>query len=446
MLKLPLSSNGPAESTWQEEGHLIFGLSDRGLALASHRPLPTTPETVLTAEAGINLGLRSDFRADPLVNIGDQVLQGAPVLRDRRRPECVVTAPMTARIAEQDIGARRRLQSLVFHAEDGNDERHLYDVHAANAEIEAGKESAALRSLLQQAGLWMRLRSRPFGVVPAPAASPAAIFVMAVDTRPQAPDPRLALGHGHAAHLALGLRALGQLLEGWIHFCQDRGDDIVAASDRIRIEKVGSLHPSGSAGFCIHRSFPARLTRHVWSIEAEDVVAIGHLLAEGSLPATRLISLAGPGMREARLVRCQPGADLRALCHAHMRPGENTILSGALLDGEVARWLNLWDRQASVIVRKDARPQRNWLEAALRRASGPEPVIPTAALEQALGGYAPGMALLRALSVGDDEAVADLGGLSLLEEDLALADYVTSANPRFADLLRASLDRIEANP
>jgi len=56
-----------------------------------------------------------------------------------------------------------------------------------------------------------------------------------------------------------------------------------------------------------------------------------------------------------------------------------------------------------------------------------------------------GMALLRALSVGDDEEAIELGALSLLEEDLALADYVTDAEPRFATHLRTALNRIEVN-
>ena len=72
------------------------------------------------------------------------------------------------------------------------------------------------------------------------------------------------------------------------------------------------------------------------------------------------------------------------------------------------------------------------------------PLIPTAALEQALGGALPAVALLRALSAGDDETLAKLGGLTLLEEDLALADYVTGAEPRLSALLRGALDRIAA--
>ncbi len=70
------------------------------------------------------------------------------------------------------------------------------------------------------------------------------------------------------------------------------------------------------------------------------------------------------------------------------------------------------------------------------------PVIPTAALEQALGGDIPAHALIRALASGDPEAAARLGALSLLEEDLALADYITGAVPRVSAQLRAVLQGI----
>jgi len=127
-----------------------------------------------------------------------------------------------------------------------------------------------------------------------------------------------------------------------------------------------------------------------------------------------------------------------------MTPGPRAILSGSVLEGREVRWLGWRDRQVTVLERPEARPQQHWLKGALRRASRPEPVIATSAVEHALGGAMPGMALLRALAVGDDEAAQELGVLALLEEDLALVDYVTSASPRFTDLLRACLDRIEA--
>ena len=430
-----------------EEGTSILGLSESGLnvPISTPHPLPISPETVITAEAGLNLGALADLRAEPLVAVGDSVSQGAPILRDRRRSECIVTAPMSGRVAELEIGAGRRLASLVIHR-DERDARHDFETHAAREELAGDGGSAALRQLLQTAGLWMRLRARPFGCVPDGMASSAAIFVMAVDTRPLAPDPRLVLAGEELEKLECGLRVLARLCTGPIYLCQGgRVPEIAVSHPQVWIIRTGRLHPAGLAGTQIHRWSPARPDRVVWEIAVEDVVAIGHLLSNSRLPETRLVAVAGPGLRETRLVRCQPGADLRELCYTHMSPGPRVILSGSVLEGREARWLGFRDRQVTVLERPDSAVPRHWLEAALRRASRAEPIIATAAVEQALGGAMPGMALLRALSIGDDEAAVELGVLSLLEEDMALVDYVTAASPRFSDLLRASLDRIEAN-
>lgn len=425
----------------------ILGLRKRGLTvpIRTPLPLPTTPETHITAEAGLSLGPQMDLRVEPLVQLDDMVVQGQPILRDRRRPECIVTAPVSGRIIELEIGAGRRLTSLVVATGDRL-EPHIHDAQQARDEMAGGSGSDALRALLQGAGLWMRFRSRPFGRVPSAVARPAAIFVMGADTRPLAADLRLVLDGEAGDWVKLGLTALVRLSSsGPVHLCQNSGPDIVPSMAGVTVSRVGDLHPSGLAGFQIYRHYPAEPDRPVWDISIEDVVAIGELLATGSLPATRLVSVAGPGLRETRLVRCQPGADLRELCYKHSKPGQTVVLSGSVIDGAPSRWLGYHDRQVTVLDSSNSRPQQHWLDAALRRASRPEPIIATAAVEQALGGLMPGMALLRALSVGDDEAAQELGALSLLEEDMALVDYVTAASPRFSDLLRASLDRIEAN-
>lgn len=430
----------------QEESDPIFRFSGKGFSpsIFPSPPLPQVPRTIFTAEAGLALDPLLDLRVEPLVAKGEEVQQGQPILRDRRRPHCVITASMTGEVADLQLGAGRRLESLLLYGS-RTEARHRYEASSANEEVNTGADADALRALLQTAGLWMRFRSRPFGRVPEGEAQPAAIFIMALDTRPLAPDPRLLLNEPNSDRLELALRALSRLTDGPLYVCQDHGPDIASPSNRVKIKKVSRVHPSGLAGFCIHRIMPARTDRPVWEIELEDAIAIGHLLAEGTLPATRLVSLSGPGMREPRLVNCQPGADLRELCYTDLRPGQKLILSGSALDGRESRWLGFRDRQVTVLERQDPRPKRHWLGAALTRASRPEPYIPTAALEHAMADYVPALPLLRALSVGDDETIIDLGGLSLLEADLVLADYVTSASPRFSDLLRASLDRIEEN-
>ena len=373
-----------------------------------------------------------------LVAPGDRVAQGAPVLRSRRHGEFVLVAPVAGEVASVELGPARRLSHvLFFHLPEAG--RHVHDVAAACEGADAGATRAALLS----SGMWPLLRSRPFGRMPRPDEVPAAIVVMAADSRPDAPPPSAAL-EGRMDDFARGLRALAGLAEEVVIVCHDDAVQPDAAAERIRRVRIRPIHPRGLAGLQMAAQFPAAVGRPVWDVHAEDVAGIGAFLRDGLVPETRLVSVAGTALRERRLVRCQPGADLRALCFDILKPGPHRLLSGSSLDGVEGRWLGPWRRQ--VTAASGAAPDRrqHWFSAALRRSSRPLPLIPTSALDEAFGGILPAVPLLRAISANDSETAVRLGALSLLEEDIALADYLTGASPRLSAMLRAMLDRIEA--
>mgnify|MGYP000196767002 CR=1 FL=1 len=397
-------------------------------------------QTRITDQSALFSRPEDDFRVETLVLQGARVRQGAPVLRSRRHPELTLVAPVAGEVAGIEFGpARRLMHILFFHLPDAG--RHVHDVAAARG----GDDAPATRALLLSAGMWTRLRSRPFGRVPAPDEQPSAIFVMAVDTRPDAPPPTLAL-EGRDDEFWRGLRALARLTAGPLVVCHDAGtlQPPMAGPDMdVRFINVAPVHPQGMAGLQIAALHPAETGRPVWDIHAEDVADIGSLLATGLVPETRLVSVSGSALREKRLLRCQPGADLRALCFDIVKPGPHRLLTGSYESVE-GRWLGPWGRQVVAVSGATATHRRHWFSAALRSAGRPLPIIPTAALEQAFGGLLPATALVRALASNDTETAARLGALSLVEEDLALADYLTAARPGLAVMLRAVLDRVAA--
>ncbi len=387
------------------------------------------PHDLLTDQAALTPGRGEELRIEPLVAEGDPVAQGQPVAHLRAAPEVALVAPMAGRVASILLQPGRRLVQMVLFRE--GDDRHRFDI--------SGQGPDALAGLMRRSGLWRALRSRPFGRMPRADETPAAIFVMAIDSRPAAPDPLIAL-QGRHEDFQRGLTALATLTPH-LYLC---GGADLALPDGVRRIRCGALHPQGLAGIQIHRHHPARIEAPVWDIHAEDVAALGALLADGMLPPTRLVSVTGAALHRARLLRCQPGADLRGLCHDITRPGPHQILAGDRIGGHAAHWLGPRDRQVSVLPRGEGRDRGHWFNAALRRAARPLPIIPTAALDQALGGDIPAAALIRALASGDSEGAVRLGALSLLEEDLALADYVTGADPTLSSQLRVLLQRIHA--
>lgn len=415
----------------------MFGpLFSAGLILPFSAPPSAQTDTHLTDEAALIPDHGEALRVELLVTEGVTVAQGQPLMRLRDTPEIAMVAPMAGQVARVEMRPGRQLSQVVlFHDVGGG--RHRFDTAVA------ADGPDGLRVLLQKSGVWRSFRSRPFGRAPRAGELPAAIFVMGVDSRPDAAAPMLALA-GREEDLERGLAALAGLAQTSLFFCEPRGGRYGGrVPSQIARIQAGTTHPQGLAGHLIHRHFPARIAVPIWDIAAEDVADLGTLLATGYLPATRLVAVAGDALRETRFVRCQPGADLRGLTQSLVRPGPHDLLSGPILEGRAARWLGPRDRQVTVLSRAVQSRTRHWFGAALAQAAIGIPIIPTAALEQAMGGGAfPAAALIRALATGDAETFTRLGGLSLVEEDLALADYATGARPRLANQLRAMLTRI----
>ncbi|WP_082224083.1 hypothetical protein [Pseudorhodobacter wandonensis] len=394
-------------------------------------PAQTTATENLTAEAALTPAPNEELRVDLLVAEDAKVAQGQPVLRLRSAPDIVLVAPMAGRVARVDLRPGRRLSQVVFFQDD-HCNRHAFDT-----------KSPALPALLQASGLWRSICSRPFGRMPRATESPAAIFVMGIDTTPDAPPPWAAIA-GREDDFSRGLAAL-TAFPAKLFLCEPahQPSPIQPPATFTRLP-IRPIHPQGLAGWQIHRHFPATPSAPVWEIHAEDVADIGGLLATGYLPATRLVSLSGDALRAPAMMHCQKGADLRGLGQSLLRPGPHEVLSGSILTGLPAHWLGVHDRQATFPTLRATTKPPHWFAAALERAARHAPIIPSAALDQSLGGAVPAAALIRALATADTEGFTRLGGLSLLAEDVALADYATGARPRLATQLRAILHKIAA--
>lgn len=372
------------------------------------------------------------MRAELLVAEGDAVMAGSPLYRDRLRPQIVFTAPVSGRVAEIVIGARRMMSAVSIAME--GEERATFETGGADT-------PEGVRAIMLKSGLWPQLRTRPFERIPDPDSVPDAIFVTAIDTRPHAPDPLAVLSEKMEA-FKRGIAALALLTEGPLFVCQPDAHPLVEAAGPVKVARFSGPHPAGLVGTHIARLFPAVGKTVVWHIGYQDVAALGALLATGHVENTRVVALSGQGLRNSRLVRLPMGADLHDLVRAGLTPGQKHIVSGSALSGREVRYLSRYHTQMTVL---DAPrpPRRNWLVDALHKAATVPAFIPTQALENAVAADVPIVPLLRALSIGDAETAQRLGCLQLAEEDLALATYATGGGVDFGQKLRAVLDTLE---
>ena len=402
-----------------------------------------------------------------LVAPGDRVALGQPLFEDKKNPGVRYVAPGAGRIVEMHRGERRALISVVIELDGASPERIPFQSYSGKpAESLSASE---LRALLLEAGLWEAFRTRPFSRAPGVDGQAAAIFITATDTRPHAPPPALVLAD-RLDDFRRGMAAVAKLTAGPTFLCQAPGSTYDVPPE-VRVAEFEGPHPSGNAGWHIHRLLPASLHRVVWSIGYQDVVAIGHLVATGELDVSRVISIGGPGAANPRLVRARLGASLEDLMRGELKAGTQRIISGSVLDGRAVTgpgdaFLGRHHLQVAVLPEAGEREMFGYIRPGAEKFSvtntvlgawraehrfalntstngSPRAMVPIGSYERVMPFDILPTFLLRALITKDDARAADLGAIELDEDDIALCTYVCPGKYDYGPLLRNALERIE---
>jgi Na+-transporting NADH:ubiquinone oxidoreductase subunit A len=402
-----------------------------------------------------------------LVAEGDRVQLGQPLFEDKKNPGVLYTSPASGTVAAINRGAKRKFESIEIDV-DGDD--RVKFAGAKDAEP-ARLSREDLSNLLATSGLWTALRTRPFGKVPVLGTKPSSIFVQAIDTNPLAADPSVVMAD--RKHLfTLGLQALAKLTDGKVYVCKSESGDVPGSGvERVQVETFGGPHPAGLVGTHIHFLDPVGPNKTVWYIGYQDVCAIGSLLQTGTLDVRRVISLAGPVVKQPRLLETRIGASVTELIDGECTAGVKIRpISGSVLCGRTAtapyHYLGRYHTQISMLQEGDEREFLGWQMPGFDKfsvtrvfASAGTPnkkfafTTTTHGSERAmvpLGTYEKVMPLdilptqlLRSLIYRDTDEAQSLGCLELEEEDVALCTFVCPGKYEYGSLLRQSLSTIE---
>lgn len=431
-------------------------------------PLKGGPEQIVypapdVTQVGISAldypGLKVRLR----VKEGDRVKRGQPLLSDKVHPEVHLVSPAGGRVAAIHRGPRRILEGLAVEV-DGDD--------GIEFEIPRNGEPDpdTIRSLLLQSGLWPAIRMRPFEMVADPDVPPQALFVTAMDTQPHAPRIS-ALLEGNEADFSSGLRLLSRLTGGPVFLCRGVDTKTFVGDRTGDVTEVifHGPHPAGNVGTHIHFLSPVCRGRRVWHVGCQDVMAIGKFFRTGYLPVERIVSLAGPGVRQPRLLRTRLGVSLPELTRKELIDEDVRLISGSVLTGftvtHARRFLGRYHQQVSALREGGRRRLLGWLYPGFSLFSsrgvvashfmphrdldlntdlhgGRRAIIPTGVLESVCPLDILPTPLMRALMVDDLEDAEKLGMLELAEEDMALFSFVSASKLDYAEALRRNLDTI----
>ncbi len=292
----------------------------------------TVTEVAMLGEEYV--GMRPSMK----VREGDVVKKGQVLFEDKKNPGVVFTAPASGTVTAINRGEKRVLQSVVIKVE--GDEQITFARYEASQL--ASLTSEQVKQNLVESGLWTAFRTRPFSKVPALDAEPSSIFVNAMDTNPLAANPEVIIAEHQQAFFD-GLTVLSRLFESKkvIHLCGSADSNILNAAQSRQINNVETNrfkgpHPAGLSGTHIHFIDPVGATKQVWYLNYQDVIAIGKLFTTGELFTDRVVALAGPQVKNPRLVRTRLGANLSQLTANELNAGENRVISGSVLSGAIA--------------------------------------------------------------------------------------------------------------
>ena len=394
-----------------------------------------------------------------LVREGDKVLAGSPVLADKESPDILFTSPVSGTVTEIVRGEKRKLLEVRIKA-DATQEYLEFDVGQV-----ANLDADQVKSLLMKAGLWPALVQRPYGIIANPAVKPKAIFVSAFSTAPLAADMEYVL-RDEFDDIQTAVNALSKLTDGGIHISLNA--DNASGTPFHKLENAtfhtfSGKHPAGNVGVQIHHISPIMKGDTVWTISPVMLAAIGKFLNTGKYDMSRLIAVTGPKAIGPAYVKGLPGMSMRDLKEFYDNSGSDIrFISGDVLTGTNVGedgFLGFFDNQVTLIKEGNehellgwAKPFRtkqfstshtyfSWLtpkkkyEMDTNLHGGPRAFVMSDIYSKVLPMHIYPVYLIKACLAEDIDKMEQFGIYEVLEEDLALCEYVCPSKIEIQSIL-----------
>ena len=402
------------------------------------------------------------IRPKMIVKPDDEVKAGTPLFFDKYNPDVLFTSPVSGRIVAVNRGERRRILEVVIKS----DGQFSYE--------ESGKADPGslnrdeIVSRLLKTGIWPFFRQRPYGIIPKPEEKPRSIFISGFDSAPLAPDYDFIM-QDTAAEFQAGIDVLRKLTDGKIHLNLNSDYppcDACLNARGVEINYFSGPHPSGNPGIQIHHIDPVHKNGTVWYINPQDLLVVGRLFMRGIADFSRIVALTGSEVLKPRYFRTIMGASVDNLLKDNLKGGNNRFISGNVLTGSRIPsdgFIGFYDSQVTVIPEGDDFRFAGWAAPGLDRFSasraffswlmpgreyvhdtnlngGERAFVMTGQYEKVLPMDIIPQQLIKAIIVEDIDKMENLGIYEVVEEDLALCEYVCTSKIEVQSLLRKGIE------
>lgn len=413
------------------------------------------------------------LRPKLLVAEGDTVKAGTPMLYNKMQEDVMYCSPVSGEIVEVKRGAKRKILEIKVLA-DKEIEYETFPTHNVSEINNLSKDDA--RSIMLKGGVWPNLIQRPFGTVANETDTPKAIFISAFDSHPLAADTAYTL-KGQDEAFQAGIEILKKFTEGKIHLNHDLDGEvstIFANVENVQDNKFSGAHPAGNVGVQIHHIDPMNKGEIAWTISPYGVAQIGKLFLNGKYDASRLVALTGSEVKEAQYYKTFTGACINKMIDGNIKQDHVRYISGNVLTGEkidANGYLNFYDNSVTVIPEGDYEEAFGWIlpttnKVSFHKAFGllsfmngakkeyvadtnvhgeKRAFVMTGAFEQVVPMDIYFDYLFKAILAEDFDNMEALGIYELIEEDVAICEFIDVSKHDLQEILREGLNLIQTS-
>jgi Na+-transporting NADH:ubiquinone oxidoreductase subunit A len=429
---------------------------------------PTQPEKFAIKPFDF-MGLK---RPKLLVEIGDKVQAGQPLMYDKMFEGVNYVSPVSGEVLDIVRGKKRVLLEIVIKSD--NEFKCLQFKKYSVSDIN-NLDRQTIIEAMSKTGVWPNMIQRPFGIVADPKTEPKSIFISGFDSHPLAPDYGVLL-KDHQKELQAGINVLRKLTSGLIHFNVNGSGEmptVYSALNNIQLNKFTGPHPVGNVGVQIHHIDPISKGDIVWTVNPVGVVQIGTLFLEGIYDASKLVAFVGSEVAEPKYYKTYSGACIDTIARENIRNSHVRFVSGNALTGkriEPAGFLGFYDHMITVLPEGDKAEFLGWItptfqKLSFQRAFGllsflnskkefalstnargePRAFVQTGVFEKVTPMDIFPLYLVKAIMAEDFDDMEALGIYEVIEEDLALCEFVDVSKHDIQDILRQGIELIQTS-
>lgn len=410
-------------------------------------------------------------RPKVMVSEGDTVKAGTPLLYCNLLEEVKYCSPVSGEIVEIKRGEKRKLLEIKILADKqivSEDFKKFSITDIPNIE----KNEAI--DLMLNSGVWPNIIQRPYGIVANPADTPKAIFISTFDTHPLSSDLDFCL-HGEENFFQAGIDILAKLTNGKVNIGLD-GDaeisQVFSHAKNAELHKFSGKHPAGNVGVHIHHVDPIGKGDLIWTVSPFGVAQIGKLFIEGKHDASKIISLTGSEVKNPQYCKTYTGACINKIISDNISDNEVRFVSGNVLTGEKIKsdgYMGFYDNQVTVIPEGRHSEFFGYILPTIKKLSyhrafgllsflngknkeyvidtntkgEPRAFVQTGVFEKVTPMDILPTYLIKAIMAEDYDEMESLGIYEMIEEDIALCEFVDVSKHHLQKILREGLNLIK---